>query len=227
MDLFMIWEQSLLTAWQDLSIRFLTFLPVFLGAILVFTLGVIISGWAYKLTEKLLRTLRFSQLTKTSGVDAFLKKADIQYDSAVLVAQIVRWFVLLVFFVATVNILGLGAITVVLNELLAYIPRIFAAALIVAAGVFLANVVEGLVRGALATVDHSHARQLAKMSRWLVTLVAVMAAINELKVAEALVQTFFQGLTWTVTLAIGLAVGLGSKDLVGQILKEWYDKMSK
>jgi len=68
---------------------------------------------------------------------------------------------------------------------------------------------------------------LAHFSRWLVMVVAIMAAVNELQIAQALVETFFQGLTWTVTLAVGLAVGLGSKDMISRILEDWYDKLKK
>lgn len=227
MDIFTVWEQSVLSAWADLSVRFLTFLPVFLGAILVFVVGVLIANWLSKLVEHILRAVKFSDLTKSAGLDAFLKRADIGLDTTGLVAAATKWFIILVFFVATVNILGLTAITIVLNNLVNYIPRIVSASLIVAVGVFVANIVEGLVRGALASVDHGHAKPLAHFSRWLVMVVAIMAAVNELQIAQALVETFFQGLTWTVTLAVGLAVGLGSKDMISRILEDWYDKLKK
>ncbi|MEK7154822.1 MAG: hypothetical protein AAB697_01715 [Patescibacteria group bacterium] len=227
MDIFAVWEQSVLSAWSDLSVRFLTFLPVFLGAILVFVVGVLIANWLSKIVEQILRAVKFSDLTKSAGLDAFLKRADIGLDTTGLVAAATRWFIILVFFVATVNILGLTAITIVLNNLVNYIPRIISASLIVAVGVFVANIVEGLVRGALASVDHGHAKPLAHFSRWLVMVVAIMAAVNELQIAQALVETFFQGLTWTVTLAVGLAVGLGSKDMISRILEDWYDNLKK
>lgn len=227
MDIFAVWEQSVLSAWADLSVRFLTFLPVFLGAILVFVVGVLIANWLSKIVEQILRAVKFSDLTKSAGLDAFLKRADIGLDTTGLVAAATKWFIILVFFVATVNILGLTAITIVLNNLVNYIPRIISASLIVAVGVFVANLVEGLVRGALASVDHGHARPLAHFSRWLVMVVAIMAAVNELQIAQALVETFFQGLTWTITLAVGLAVGLGSKDMISRILEDWYDKLKK
>lgn len=227
MDIFTIWQQSLISAWSDLSVRFLIFLPVFLGAILIFVIGVFIAQWISRLIEKILRTVKFSDLTKTAGLDSFLKKADINYDTTGLISVSLKWFIILVFFIAAVNILGLTAVTAVLDNLVSYIPRVVTAALIIALGAFVANIVEGLVRGALATVDHEHAKPLAKFARWLIMLVAILAAVSELRVAQTLIETFFQGLTWTVTLAVGLAVGLGSKDLVAQILRDWYDKLKK
>lgn len=227
MDLLFVWEQSLISAGSTLTVRALTFLPVFFGAILVFVVGILVAGWLSQLIAKFLHAVKFTQLTKSAGLDTFLKRADLGYDTTALVTAVVKWFIMLIFFIAAVNILGLTAITTVLDGLIAYIPRVVAASLIVALGVFVANIVQGLVRGSLATVDHTHAKPLAKFARWLVLVVAIMAAINELRVAQSLIETFFQGLTWTVTLAVGLAVGLGAKDVVSQILRDWYDKLNK
>ncbi|HJZ05200.1 hypothetical protein A2634_00320 [Candidatus Amesbacteria bacterium RIFCSPHIGHO2_01_FULL_48_32] len=227
MEIFSIWQQSLLTAWGDLITRLILFLPVFFSAILVFVLGLVVADWLSGAFYRLLKAAQLPSVAKTAGIDDFLKKADINYDTVTLVATALRWFVVLVFFMTSANILGLTAISKVLDSLIGYLPRVISAALIVAVGVFFANLAQGLVRGALATVDHDQAKPLAKLTRWLVVVIAVMAAVNELRIAQTLVETFFQGLTWTVTLAIGLAVGLGAKDLVGQVLRDWYDHTVK
>jgi len=222
-----LWQQSLLTAWGDLLTRLILFLPVLFSAIIVFALGILIADWISGMVSKLLKTVQVSQVAKTAGLDDFLKKADISYDTVGLATAATKWFVILVFFMAATNILGLTAIARVLDSLLSYVPRVISAALIIAVGAFIANLAQGLVRGALATVDHDQAKPLAKLARWLIIVISVMAAVSELKIAQTLVETFFQGLTWTVTLALGLAVGLGAKDLVGQILRDWYDHTVK
>jgi len=222
-----IWQESISTAWTGLFTRAILFLPVFLGAIIVFVIGLFVSTWLQKGLEKLLRAVKFSRLTSESGLDKFLKKADLNIDTTGLIGLAVKWFVILVFFTASTNILGLTAISAVVNNLLSLVPRIVSATLIIAVGAFVANLVEGMVKGALATVDHKQAKGLAQFARWIVLFVSVLAGINELQVAQNLVTIFFQGLTWTVTLAVGLAVGLGGKDLVSQILKDWYEKFKK
>ena len=222
-----IWQQSVFTAWSDMLTRALLFLPVFLGAIIIFVIGFFIAGWLAQATAGILKTLRFSRLTSEAGLDKFLKKADINYDSVSLISAAVKWFIILVFFMASANILGLTAISLVLSGLLSFIPRIITATLIIALGVFVANVVDGLVRGALTTVDHSQAKSLGRLARGLVLVITILAGISELKIAQNIVNIFFQGLTWTITLAVGLAVGLGSKDLISQVLKDWYEKLKK
>lgn len=227
MNIFSIWQEALVSAWTDLITRLLLFLPVFLSSILVFAIGIMVAGWLAGLVLKLLRTVRFSQLTASAGLDKFLKKADFGYDTAELLSAGVKWLVILIFFMASTNILGLTAISTVLNSLIAYIPRVLTATLVIALGAFFARIAEGVVRGALASVDHSHAKPLSQVARWAVMIVAVLAGVRELRIAETLIETFFQGLTWTVTLAVGLAVGLGAKDVVSSQLREWYDKLRK
>ena len=227
MNIFSIWQEALLAAWTDMITRLVLFLPIFLSSILVFAIGLMVAGWLSSLVLKLLKTVRFSNLTTSAGLDKFLKKADFAYDTAELIALGVKWLVILIFFMASTNILGLTAISSVLNSLISYVPRVLTATLIIALGVFFARVAEGVVRGALSSVDHSHAKPLAQIARWAVMVVAILAGVRELRIAEALIETFFQGLTWTITLTVGLAVGLGSKDVISSLLKDWYDKLKK
>ena len=86
---------------------------------------------------------------------------------------------------------------------------------------------ETLVRGALTSVDHEVAKPVSKLSRFLVILVTFFAAVDQLQIAQGLIATFFQGLTYTIVLIVGLSVGLGAKDLVSKALTDWYQKIKK
>ncbi len=227
MNFWLTWQQALLEAWQPIWSSFIGFLPKFFGALIVFIVGLLVAHWARKIVERVLTLIRFQEAVRKIGVEAFWKKAEIKLTTIELIGAFVKWFIVLVFFIAAVDILGLTTVSVVLSGFLGYIPNIVSATLILAVGFFVANLVEGLVKGALATVDHEAAKPLGKLSRWVVLIVAFFAAISELKIAQGLVETFFTGLTWTIVLAIGLAIGLGAKDIIAKILGDWYDKLKK
>jgi hypothetical protein len=226
-DIFSLWQSSLLAAWQELATQVILFVPVLLSALIVFGVGLLIAEWLSRIVGHLLRTIRFSRLTFNAGLDNFLKQADIPYDVTGLVQLSIKWLAIMVFFMASVNILGLSALAAILHNLLSYVPRVITAAVVLAIGVFLATLVEGIVRGTLLSVDHQHAKPISKLTRWLVLFISIFAAIDELQIARPIVDTFFQGLTWTVTLSIGLAVGLGSKDLIAKLLQDWYTSLKK
>lgn len=221
------WQSAILVSWTEVWSSFIRILPNILGAIVVFAIGLILAYWAKRLVMELLKVARFEKLTKSAGIDKYLGKADIKLGFIELLGTIVEWIVILVFFLAVVEILGLSVVSQVLLGVLAFIPNLLAAVLIFAAGYIVGGLVDGLVRGALASVDHDVAKPLGRLSRWVIILIALFAAIDQLKIARGLVATFFQGLTYTVVLVVGLSVGLGAKDLVSKVLKDWYDKIHK
>jgi len=221
------WQSALIGSWSEVWVSFLRVVPKILGAIVVFAVGLILAFWAKRLVVEFLKLVRLEKLTQSAGIDRYLKKADIQKSFVELLGTIAEWIVILVFFLAVVDILGLGAVSRVLAIVLGYIPNILAASLIFAAGYIVAGLVDGLVRGALASVDHDIAKPIGRLARWVLLLIAFFAAVDQLKIAQGLIATFFQGLTYTVVLVVGLSVGLGAKDVVSRILNDWYEKINK
>ena len=221
------WQLALIDSWEQVWTSFLGILPTVLGAVLVFAIGLILAYWAKRLISQVLKLAKLELVSKTLGIDQFLKKAEIKLDLIGLLALIVEWIIILTFFLAAVDILGLSGVSQVLTRVISYIPNILAAALIFGAGYFVAGLVEALVKGSLASVDLSVAKPAAKFARWIVLLVTFFAAVDQLQIAQVLIATFFQGLTYTIVLAVGLSVGLGAKDLISKILNDWYEKVKK
>lgn len=221
------WQTALISSWGQVWVSFLGVLPSLLGAIIVFAVGLILAYWAKRLVLEILRLVRLEKLTASSGIDQYLRKADIKLSFVELLAVIVEWLIILVFFLAVVEILGLTVVSQVLVRVLGYIPNVIAAALIFAAGYIIAGLAGGLVRGALASIDHDIAKPIGRLARWVILVVAFLAAIDQLQIAQGLIAIFFQGLTYTIVLIVGLSVGLGAKDLVSKILSSWYEKIHK
>lgn len=206
---------------------FLFIIPSVFGAIVVFVIGLILAYWVKKLIVEGLNKIKIETYSKTYGIDKYLTKADIDKNLSELVGTIFQWLIILVFFVAVVNILGLTVVSDVLSKILGYIPNVLAASLILAAGYAIAGLIDTLIRGALVSVDHEIAKPIGKLARYSVITVSFVAAVGELQIAQGLVNIFFQGLTYTLVLAVGLSLGLGAKDLVSKILLDWYEKIKK
>jgi len=221
------WQEAFFLALSEILVNVLSFIPTIIGALAVFLIGLIIANWCKILTIKILKIVRFSALVKKSGLEPFLEKAEIKLKAEEFLGNVVKWLIILVFFIATINLLGLSTVSVVLNSILGYIPRVISAVLILTIGVLLAGLIEGVVKGSLAQVDVKASRLLAKIASYLVVIFAGLAAINELQIAQALISTLFMGFVATLALGIGLAIGLGAKDLVSQVLKEWYEGFKK
>ncbi|NMC36510.1 hypothetical protein GYA49_05705 [Candidatus Beckwithbacteria bacterium] len=203
------------------------FLPRLFGAILVFAIGLILANWTKKLTVRVLHAINLTSLLKQLGVENFLAKAEVKSKVEEIIGTILKWLVLLIFVVASVNILGLPTVSEVLNNILAYIPNIISAVFILAIGMLLAGVIEKLVKGSVAQLDVHVGRLLGKIASYIMMIFAALAAINELGIAKELINTLFIGFVSMMALGFGLAIGLGAKDLVSQILTDWYKKLER
>ena len=221
------WQTALLDASSNLLTSIALFIPNLLGALILFFVGIVISGWIKSLTVRLLSGLNLSKLFQGTTFNKFLEQADLTTKIEQVVGELLRLLVILIFFIASINLLGLTTVTEVLNRILNYLPHVFAATLIIAIGTIIAGLVEKVVKGSLGTVDVKTSRLLAKISSYIVMVFTILAAMSQLGIAATFVNTLFIGFVAMLAIGLGLSLGLGSKDLVKSILKDWYKDFKK
>lgn len=221
------WQMAVSNAVVDTLSTLLGFLPNLLGAIIVLIIGLIIARWSKTVIVKALQAIKFESYVKDTRLKKFLQKADITHKIEELIGSIFKWIIAITFFIASANIMGLSAISRLLGGILEYVPNVLSAVIVLALGVLLAGVMEGVVKGALATVDLKTSRLMGKIASYIVITIAVLAALSELHIAQNFINILFIGVVTSLALGIGLAVGLGSKDLVSRLLTDWYNSLSK
>lgn len=220
-------QDPIMVAGATVLSRLALFLPNLLGAILVFFIGWIVSGWTKSLVVKLLGWIQLHRAIEGTVINTFIKKAELKGKIEDVLGNIVKWVMVFIFFIAAINILGLSTVALVLNNILAYIPKVVSATLILLAGVLLAGVVESVIKGATGAIDVSTSRLLGKLSSWVVVIFSILAAVSELGIAAQFINTLIIGVVATLSLGLGLALGLGTKDLVAEMLGEWYREVKK
>jgi|CXWL01.1.fsa_nt_gi small-conductance mechanosensitive channel len=220
-------QSSLSNAALSVLTSIVSYLPTLLAALIVFVIGLVLANWLKKMVVKLLNLLHLSEVLGMGGLKQFLANADITQKIESVIGQLVRYLVILIFSVASINLLGLNTVTQVLNGLLGYLPNILAAVLILGAGVVLAGFLEKVVKGSLGGIDLRLSRLMAKTVSYLIVIFAALAAISQLGIAKNFIDTLFVGFVGMLALALGLALGLGSKDLVKDVLDNWYKDLKK
>lgn len=221
------WQDAIVVAGSSVLNQLATFIPNLLGALLVLVIGWLAGSWLKFLVSKILGAVKLNALIAGTVVDSFLQKAEIGGKVEDILGNTVRWLTIFIFFIAGINILGLSTVSQVLNNILSYIPKVFSAAIVLLAGVLLAGLVESLVKGAVGSVAVSVSRFLGKLASWIVMIFATLAAISELGIAANFINTLITGTIAMLSLGLGLALGLGSKDLVKEILTEWYSGVKR
>lgn len=217
-----LWTQSLVTAMTALWTKIANFIPNLFGALVVVLLGFVVAKLLDTLLSKLLAKLGLDRVMGGTGLTKLMSRAGIKVPISTLVGKIVYWFVLLIFLVSAAESLGLQRVSATLDVLALYLPKVFAGALVLLVGVLLAQLANGLVRGAAEGVGLDYAQGLGRVAQVLVIIISISVAISQLEIKTDLLNHVIVIGLITVGLAIALAMGLGSRDIAGQILAGIY-----
>lgn len=217
-----LWTQSLVTAMTALWTKVANFIPNLFGALVVVLLGFVMAKLLDTLLSKVLAKFGLDRLMSGTGLTKMLARVGIQVPISTLIGKIVYWFVLLIFLVSAAESLGLERVSATLDMLALYLPKVFGAALVLLAGVLLAQLVNGLVRGAAEGIGLEYAAGVGRIAQGLVIIISISVAISQLEVKTDLLNHVIVIGLITVGLAVALAMGLGSREIAGQILAGIY-----
>ncbi|TBW09407.1 mechanosensitive ion channel [Azotobacter chroococcum subsp. isscasi] len=216
------WTQSLVAVMKALWTKVASFIPNLFVALIVVLLGFVVAKLLDTLLSKLLAKVGLDRLMSGTGLTRLLVRIGIQVPVSTLIGRVVYWFVLLVFMVSAAESLGLARVSATLDVLALYLPKVFGAALILLAGLLLAQLVNGLVRGAAEGVGLDYASGLGRVVQGLVIIISISVAIGQLEIKTDLLNTVVAIVLISVGVAVALALGLGSREIAGQIIAGIY-----
>lgn len=199
----------------------MSIIPQIVIALVVLIVGWIIANLLKKVVMSVFGTLKIDKALDAAGVDTLTERAGYKLNSGVFVGTLVKWFIIIVFFVAALDILNLNQATAFLSTVvLGYLPQVIVAVLILFGGFILASFMEKLVVAGVKATNVASPELLGKFARYAILIFTVLAALNQLAIAPELVQLLFAGLVFGCSLAFGLAFGLGGRDAAAEYLKK-------
>lgn len=215
------WTQILNYSFQSIWVEFVSIIPQIVIALVVLIVGWIIANLLKKVVMSVFGTLKIDKALDAAGVDTLTERAGYKLNSGVFVGTLVKWFIIIVFFVAALDILNLNQATAFLSTVvLGYLPQVIVAVLILFGGFILASFMEKLVVAGVKATNVASPELLGKFARYAILIFTVLAALNQLAIAPELVQLLFAGLVFGCSLAFGLAFGLGGRDAAAEYLKK-------
>jgi len=216
------WGEAIRASLAGALALLLTGIPRIIGFLLILLIGWFISGLLARAVAGLLRVIRFNDLAQRAGISDFVRQTGIQRDAAGVMADIVMWFVRIITLIVAFDALGLPAVSQVLQQFLLWIPNLVVALVILVIAGLAANTAARLVRGATAEAGFTNPDVLSSIARIAVWGFGIIIAVNQIGIAQTLVNTLFFGLVGALALALGLAFGLGGRDTAGEIVRTWY-----
>lgn len=216
------WSQAILTSLAGAMAMFFAAIPKVIAFAVILVVGWFVAGLIARLVAGILRRVNFNGLAERAGFAGFVRNVGVENDSAGFLASVAKWFVRLIVLVVAFDALGLPAVSDVLRQLLLWLPNLAVALVVLVIGGLLANAAAGLVRGATTSAGFRHPEVMANISRGAIWVFAIIVAVNQLGIAQTLVNTLFMGAVGIAVLALGLSFGLGGREVAARILEQWY-----
>lgn len=214
------WGDVLVKSFEDLGLGVVSFLPNLLIAIIIFLAGWVVGALLGRVVEKAIDTVKVDSALRSAGVDAMLHRAGWTLHSGRFLGMLVEWFVIIAFLIASFEVLGLNQVNAFLQQVvLLYLPQVIVAVFILLVAGVLAQTMQRVVAGAATAAGIHSANFLGSFTKWSIWVFALLIALDQLGVATPFIQTLFTGVVVAVSIAIGLAFGLGGQDAASRLIE--------
>ncbi len=215
------WNSLIVAPISEMLTKIVGYLPTLVGALIILTVGWIVAKTLRRIVDRALKAIRFDKLAEKAGISEILSKGGLKTSAVEVMSGLVYWLAIIMVLVIVVNALGLPQASSVLETLFAYIPNVIAALFVLVVGMFLANLVSGIIHTAAGNASLPRPGMFAAVSKWSIIIFAGTISLRELGIATLLVTTTFNIILGGVCLALALAFGLGGRDFATRYLDEW------
>lgn len=220
------WAQVFQQSFYNLLYGVVNFIPNFLLAVVIFIIGWAIAVLLDNIIEQAVKAIRVDHALKAAGVETIVNRAGYNLNSGKFLGVLVKWFVILVFFMTSLQVLGLSQVNYFLQQIvLSFIPQVIVAVLILLVAAVVAEVAQGVVAGGARAAGIRSAGFAGTVARWAIWIFGIIVALSQLGIATAYFQTLFTGLVVALSLAFGLAFGLGGQDTAARFLEKTREDM--
>lgn len=216
------WQTTVVQPVESMYAQVMGFLPTLVSVILILIIGWVIATVTQKVITRFLKLARLDTVSEKIGIANILTKGDINYTLSEIIGVLVYWLLMLVVFLMAINALQLTVAAELLNQVILYVPSVIASVFILVLGIFFASIMANAVRTTAANAGIAQARSLAQFTQVIIVVFTIMEALNQLRIDTSILQLLVKAALFAVALGVGLAIGLGCKDMaakyVGQLI---------
>ena len=223
----MTWGDVFNVSLQNLWWGLVQFAPKLVVAVVLFIIGWLLGNILARALEQVFSALKIDKLFASAGADNFLRKAGMNLNTGYFVGQIAKWFVIVVFLLPSLNLVGLDYISSFLrDDVLGFVRKIVVAALILIIATIISEGISKTIVAGARTMNLHSAHMLGAVAKYAVWIFAFIIALGQLGVAEYYMSVLFTGIIAMLALGGALAFGLGAKDAAGRFVAKLGEEVS-
>ena len=189
------------SAWSNVA----TFVPKLAAALVILLVGYLVARAIAGILNKVLERVGFDRVVERGGVRQVLARS--KYDPSDILAKLVFWTIMLLVLQLAFGVFGANPVSDLLRGLIAYLPNVFVAILILVIAAAIARAVTDLLSNLLSSVQGGQV--LAKGAGIAIVVFAVFAALDQLQIAPRIVTGLWYALLAALVGSVIVAVGGG------------------
>ncbi len=212
---------------KAMFIKIWSYIPALAGAIVILVVGWLIAKLVEAIVVRVLKAVRLDMASDKAGISNVLAQGEIRLTLSELIGAIIYWLVILVVIATALNALNLSIAAELISRLVGYVPNILGAVFILVLGSLLANFIATIVRTSANNAGIRKANLLSQLTQTVIVVFAVIIAIEQLKIASALIILSVNVILISIGMAIAIAFGLGCKDIAGKFISDLINNLKK
>ena len=215
------WGDVLRNSFQDIGMGLANFIPNLFIAIIIFIIGWIVGSLLGKAVAQIIKSFKVDNALKSAGLSELVSKAGFNLDSGAFVGGLIKWFFVIVFLVASLDVLGLSQVNQFLQSVvLTYLPQVIVAIFILLVAVVIAEAMQKIVIGSARAANIKSANFLGAATKWAIWIFAILTTMMQLGIGAAFINTLFIVVIIAFSLAIGLSFGLGGQEAASRYIEK-------
>ena len=223
----MDWTFVIMESVREMLTRVGIFIPKLVGLLLILIIGWLVAKFIEAFIVRSLKLIRLDTLAEKSGTSNFLAKGGIKYTLSELIGVLVYWLVVLMVFITALNAMQWTVAAEVLNVVVGYIPNVIISVFILVLGMFVSTLLSTVIRTAASNAGITQSRLLGQITQIVVIVFASVMALQQLKIETGIILNVINIVLAATGLALGLAFGLGCKEIAGKFVEESLIKMKR
>ena len=174
--------------------------------------------------KRTLKAAKIDVLSQRVADSKLFGDKQLKVDLLKVALNTVKLMLILLFTVVLAQIFGLNAISDAIYSLFGYLPTLLSALLILIGGLYLATIVKKAVTDVMKSLGTGGIKMVSGAIFYLITFFVSITALNQAGVDTAIITSNFSLVLGAFLLAFSLALGLGSKEIVGDLLRTFYTR---
>ncbi len=216
--------ETLIETFNEMIKSFMSFFYNLIGAIIILVIGWVVAKMVAAVTQKMLEKVGADKIgEKLNDIDA-IKSLKLEIKLSSIISKVLYYFILIFMLRPAADTLGIPAISDMVKLLVEFIPKLISSALMLSAGIFLADALKNFVVTLCKSFNIAAGKLIGTAIFFFLLIIFVIQAVAQVGINTSLLESSFNLLVGGIIFAFAIGYGFASKEILLNIISSFYSK---